>query len=310
VRTASFAAVAALVMVIFVLSSPGAEAYDRYNDGCNNCHGAFTDDTSTKGSVFPSDNKHVMHRASSNMNTDCSLCHTSSDNRDPFIGSSDGTNDTPGMGCIGCHVAPGLRAHHADANVAICAPCHQSDPTPDPENVNPPYYGSVDTDANNACNLVATAGTNENWTVGDTLGLDNDGDGLYDGNDPDCGGSVETPGETLDILVVGHDTAGQTLSITYDNTTCATTANNFYFGLLSQVSTHNYTGQDCSLGNTGSYTFNYTGITDSLFFLIAGHDMLTEGSYGTFGAASAERPEAGLCVQTQNLTDRCDTAAP
>ncbi len=27
----------------------------------------------------------------------------------------------------------------------------------------------------------------ENWSVGDTLGLDNDGDNLYDGADPDCG---------------------------------------------------------------------------------------------------------------------------
>jgi hypothetical protein len=188
--------------------------------------------------------------------------------------------------------------------------CHGNDPTPVPENVNPAYYGSVDTKANNACNLVAAEGTNENWTVGDTIGLDNDGDGLYDGNDPDCATATETPGETLNLLVTGLDTVVQTLDITYNNTTCAATANNFYFGPLSQVSAHAYNGQDCSLGNSGNYTFNYTGVPDSLFFLIAGHDMLAEGSYGTFGTAPSERPEAALCTQTQNLTDRCDTPIP
>ena len=39
-----------------------AEAYERYNDGCQNCHGSFTGSTSPKGSVFPSDDKHTMHR--------------------------------------------------------------------------------------------------------------------------------------------------------------------------------------------------------------------------------------------------------
>jgi PKD repeat protein len=36
------------------------------------------------------------------------------------------------------------------------------------------------------CNPDAISGRNENWTIGDFVGLDNDGDDLYDGADPDC----------------------------------------------------------------------------------------------------------------------------
>ena len=82
-----------LLLLVFslLLAVAPAAAFERYNDGCQNCHGAFTDGTTTKGSVFPRDDKHRMHRSSSNMNADCNLCHSSGDGRDPFIGSSDGT---------------------------------------------------------------------------------------------------------------------------------------------------------------------------------------------------------------------------
>ncbi|NIO15724.1 MAG: hypothetical protein GTN70_01765, partial [Deltaproteobacteria bacterium] len=84
-------------LAVFAAWAPDSEAYNRYNDGCQNCHGAFTDGTSTKGSVFPSDDKHQMHRSSGDMNTECNLCHTSGDNRNPFIGSSDGTANNEGF---------------------------------------------------------------------------------------------------------------------------------------------------------------------------------------------------------------------
>jgi len=161
-------------------------AYERYNDGCNNCHGAFTGSVSPKGTTFPSGDKHEMHRGASNMDTNCDLCHTSGDGRDPFTGSSNGTAANTGLGCTGCHQAFGLRAHHANSGVGLCAGCHTSDGMPAPENVKPPYYGTVDTLADGPCNLVASSKVNENWSVGDVLGLDNDGDGLYDAADPDC----------------------------------------------------------------------------------------------------------------------------
>jgi hypothetical protein len=162
------------------------------------------------------------------MNTDCDLCHTSGDGKNPYIGSSDGfTNQTveiPGLGCSGCHVGSALREHHIINNVPDnCYDCHDPE-TPPAENVNPPYYGTALTLANNPCNDVQAANTNENWTIGDFLGLDNDGDNLYDQADFDCGPpyqlvsavregndiriSWETVGGRTDVLQASTDVAG------------------------------------------------------------------------------------------------------
>ncbi len=51
----------------------------------------------------------------------------------------------------------------------------------------PPYYGTAYTKARNPCNDVPAANTNENWSVGDFIGLDNDGNNLYDVADFSCG---------------------------------------------------------------------------------------------------------------------------
>lgn len=212
VRFSLLAFVFGLVLVAF----SSAQAYQRYkadpsqdppaSGNCSTCHGNFTDATSPKGTVFPSDNKHVMHNGSQLMNTECNLCHTSGDNRNPFIGSSDGTNDNTGRGCVGCHgreedagndfTSPGrgagLRQHHFVAGTELCAGCHtDANPasyTPVGEDVMPQYYGTVDTNADDPCNPLAQADVNENWSDDtDYIGLDNDGDDLYDTDDViDC----------------------------------------------------------------------------------------------------------------------------
>jgi hypothetical protein len=174
------------------LFATDSHAYQRYNDGCQNCHGAFTDSSSPKGTVFGGGSKHEMHRSSSFMNTDCNLCHTTGDNRNPYTGSSDGVTGITGRGCTGCHNAAGLRNHHRTTGASSCS-CHGSSAEAAPaESTNPPYYGTTGTNANNACNPVATANLNENRSVGDFEGLDNDGDNLYDTNDPNC--QTATPG--------------------------------------------------------------------------------------------------------------------
>jgi hypothetical protein len=175
------------------LFATDTHAYQRYNDGCQNCHGAFTGSTSPKGTVFGGGNKHDMHRDSSFMNTSCNLCHTTGDNRNPFLKSSDGLTGITGLGCTGCHNGPGLRTHHRTTGASLCSGCHASPEVPPAENTNPPYYGTSATEANNACNPVATALLNENWSVGDFEGLDNDGDNLYDTNDPDCASVTAGP---------------------------------------------------------------------------------------------------------------------
>jgi len=165
---------------LIAASVPTGQAYERYQDGCVTCHGDFRGPTSPKGTVFPSNNNHEMHRASTSMATACNLCHVSSTDRlNPFIGSSAGTANNPGLGCSGCHVGSGLRKHHVINGVLECYDCHTAE-TPPAENVKPPYYGTVDTKVNNPGNPVQVANTNENWSVGDFLGLDNDGNNLYD----------------------------------------------------------------------------------------------------------------------------------
>ncbi len=188
---------AALAAALVVVAVPAAMSMPRYKDGCQSCHGAFTDGTSPKGTIFPQDSKHAMHRGPSNMNTDCNLCHSAGDEQNPYLDYSDGTANNPGLGCLGCHgrdyggtignSGVGLRAHHAAHAVTICVLCHPDDPQPLPEHISPIYYGTADTNVGNPCN--PSPQYQENWSVGDDIGLDNDGDDLYDGDDPDCAGA-------------------------------------------------------------------------------------------------------------------------
>lgn len=170
---------ALLVLVLLILGGANStQAYEDYS-GCASCHGNFRGSTSTKGTVFPNNNNHDMHRNSANMGTACNLCHTGSNRVPTFIGTSTGTANNQGLGCTGCHVSAGLRAHHLNNGVSDCLDCHDEEAAP-PEAAKPPYYGTPDTKANNPGNTVQVANTNENWSVGDFLGLDNDGNNLYD----------------------------------------------------------------------------------------------------------------------------------
>ncbi len=202
---------AGVVLLIIVLAGHSSFAYERYkndaeDDGsnCSLCHGDFDGSTSTKGSVFPENDKHEMHRGGAYMGAACGLCHTSQDGRNPYLGSSNGTGNNDGLGCNGCHNAFGLRAHHVANGITQCTGCHPSDGTPPAENEIPPYYGTADTNVDNPLNPVATANMNENWTIGDFIGTDNDGDNLYDMADFDGGhpfiiASSEVAGNDLQI---------------------------------------------------------------------------------------------------------------
>jgi len=198
-----------------------AQAYTRYNDGCQTCHGEFTDGTSPQGTTFPNNNKHTMHRSNSYMAANCALCHRSDDSNNPYIGSSDGTDDNVGYGCVGCHgrledagndgslpgLGAGLRQHHTNSGVS-CTLCHADantgNYTPVGEDVLPPYYATVDTDVDDPCNPLAQQG-NENWSDDtDYVGVDNDGDLLYDLDDVvDC----PEPAEIL-LAMVGATVLG------------------------------------------------------------------------------------------------------
>ena len=90
---------------------------------------------------------------------------------------------------------------------------------------------------------------------------------------------------------------------------CEATNNTIEFGPLDQVSSYTYSGQECFIGNTGSYVWTYPVGLDSLFFLVVGNNMTVEGSYGTGGDEGRERPEdtANLaCALPLDLSNRCD----
>ena len=181
-----------------------AEAFDRYRSPsggwCAGCHGSFVDGQSPSGTIFPFGSNHLMHRASGEMNTECNLCHAAGDQDNPWIGLSDadGYDGGPGPGCLGCHgrdygegfgiMGVGLREVHRNSGVSSCgaSSCHDNDPDPLPENVSPPYYGSYETRAWDSCNRAPFFGENFSLDEDNHRGLDNDGDGLYDEDDPDC----------------------------------------------------------------------------------------------------------------------------
>lgn len=181
-QTALFFAAGFLLAAIGSNTCQAFLTYSGGTDGgCIDCHGDFRGSTSTKGTVFPSAKNHEMHRASTSMATACNLCHISTATRYPVtIGISAGTANNAGVGCTGCHEPAGLRKHHKINGATLCYDCHDPLETPQTENTRPPYYGTVDTKANDPANTVMAANTNENWSVGDFLGLDNDGNDLYD----------------------------------------------------------------------------------------------------------------------------------
>lgn len=212
-QTRHYAAAFAM-MTALLLINVSASAYEKYTEGCQNCHGDFTGATSPKGSTFPDGDKHKMHNGAQSMSADCNLCHTSIGD-DPLIGSSKGTSANPGIGCNGCHDAVGLRAKHELESPASCAGCHGGDPAPNGEDVLPTYYGvQVDSAVDNPCNPTAEGNKNENWTIGDFVGLDNDGDGLYDMADPDCA-VVERFSELLALSDVNGNSSPDVGIVTY-----------------------------------------------------------------------------------------------
>lgn len=193
---------------LLFLSAAGAGAFETYN-GCAPCHPDFGFNETT----------HDLHIRL--MATECALCHPANPGSKPV--GTEGSRGTPfneGLGCSGCHTGEGLRRHHVGTGAADClsAGCHVDGDEPR-ENIPPPYYGTPDTRADNPCNPVAATGFNENFD-GDLTGLDNDGDLLYDLDDPDChppvpdikingsDGPVPVPAGTALTVTVSLDCAG------------------------------------------------------------------------------------------------------
>ena len=173
-----FASVALGLLVLFL--TPPVAAFQGFDDGgggglpgCATCHG-------TLANTGPGNAVHDTHAALAN---GCSDCHGAS-----------AFNDPPLDNCVQCHgrdedaggdsesvgIGRGLRLHHVTANAASCGSCHSDalGAVGVGEHVLPSFYA--------AAGLDSCDGSEERF-ASLTISLDNDGDGLADGNDPDCG---------------------------------------------------------------------------------------------------------------------------
>ncbi len=158
-KKTSILTVLGLALAGFLAWAPNATAYSTVSN-CRGCH-SFGGSSST------------FHRGHLDLGlpSSCQTCHAQ-------------TGDTPATPkCGTCHTAPGLPLHHNTVGAASCTGCHPG--TPVPENTPVPGYNGLGV-ALDPCN-----GTEERF-ASLTISLDNDGDGLYDGDDPDCAAPAET----------------------------------------------------------------------------------------------------------------------
>jgi hypothetical protein len=318
---------------VFVLAAGAATAYEWYDDSasddeCSSCHGGFRDSpyTSLKpGEGSWGDDLHDIHRNDMlGGSGECRTCHGGlGGSRSPVsLYTSDGGTGLPAIGCVGCHgrdegsgtvTGTGLRQHHYRTGTTVCVDCHSdSNPanaTTVGEDVVPPYYGSPNHPApTDPCNQAP--GYNEGSYAATDLGLDNDGDDVYDENDTDCGGASAPPGETSGstlnpLLITAHNAGAGNMTLGFE-TACLTTDNTIEYGPLASVASYGYSGQQCNIGTTGTYAWTYPA--GDIFFLVVGNDGVAEGSYG-LDSTPAERPEDSTvmtCSIPQVLTDRCD----
>lgn len=304
----------AILVGVTLLSASGAMSYDKYADdnapdpnatNCAACHGPFNSgaaytELEPGGGTWPDD---LMTVHSNNMlGGDCDTCHSTGGRTPVLLDSSRGGDGLMAISCVGCHgrlqdatsgtlgAGAGLRRRHIMTGASDCwESCHNhadADPGAAPtvpvgEDVLPEYYANPGTG-----HTIPTSPCDSSEDIaGSSNGQDNDGDLLYDGADPDCpcvAGS--TPGEVSavglpQVQVTTHIKNEGRVAVSYGVTCCATD-NNFYFGLLSDVSSYVYSGRDCSVNNTGTYDWFYPTDGQSYFFLVVADDGLVEGSYG------------------------------
>ncbi len=195
------------VLLVMALGARDARAYSQYSSNrdatyCRSCHGDF------RASAYVSlvdnqtwGNLHDIHR-NTMLSGDCSVCHGAT--RFPVVlDSANGGTGLSAISCMGCHGreadaghddtsvgrGAGLRQHHTRAGVTVCEGCHSdANPAnykPVGENVKPAYYANPGTNHPNMPTDPCNRGGKENF-AGASIGLDNDGDDLYDLADPDC----------------------------------------------------------------------------------------------------------------------------
>ena len=218
----SLAAKVALAALAFLVMTPDASAYSDYS-GCAGCHGSFTASSynSLKGAAGGTwtSGLHDTHR-NTMLSGNCTACHGSG-SRTPVLMKSSASAAPFNTSCLGCHgrvegtaglTGRGLRAHHERSGAASCFSCHgESTASPVvPESVKPPLYITNASHPNlpkDPCNPSPTFAEN---FAGTTLGLDNDGNGLYDAADPACTAAAPVINLNPATLAFGSVNVGST----------------------------------------------------------------------------------------------------
>jgi hypothetical protein len=213
-RTIGLHAGCTAALLFIILGASTALAYPMYDDdpgpGVGTGCGQLTCHTGFQGGNGALHTQHRLHFGISN----CNACHPSGGGTTPVRTYWSGPGG--GLGCAGCHgqdygetspnsgepkaTAYGLRQFHVNNGVPTCGVaggCHvpgqlgHPNPFPPlfPEHVLPPYYGTALTSLTDPC-----SSAEEDLSVdGDSVGLDNDGDGFADyPADSDCGPPTTT----------------------------------------------------------------------------------------------------------------------
>ncbi|MDH3589647.1 MAG: hypothetical protein OEQ74_09605, partial [Gammaproteobacteria bacterium] len=148
---------AMLAAALLFAWSGSVTAYPTYDD-CAGCHGDFNGDDYTSlrdGTAWGTDlmSGHLTFIDGAG-NEDCQTCHMSG-GFSPVFTDESGNANRP-QSCAGCHGrdedvtandgafggnnpgrADGLRAHHAEAGIGVCAACHNADAVQVGEEVEP-----------------------------------------------------------------------------------------------------------------------------------------------------------------------------
>ena len=199
-QRASF--VALLVLVIWAVRSEAYQTYSENRDAtnCQACHGDFRATGYVSRHNETPWGTDLMSGHYNMINAECSACHQSSFFPVSTDTSAGGGGLSPNS-CVGCHGreqdaghdnisagrGAGLRQRHFRA-LGVCADCHRdanpANYVPVGENIAPFNYFTPDTAHPNKPTDPCNANGSESKFG--PVGLDNDGNGLYDLADPAC----------------------------------------------------------------------------------------------------------------------------
>jgi len=348
-----------IVVPLAALWAPSAFAYPNWS-GCSGCHGgAFNQgnyvsnhDGTPWNTNLMDGHEQIIESLMGELpgNDECTVCHVSIG--DDALTYESGNPDYP-YGCAGCHGregdntendgafggpiagrSDGLRNHHRANGIDTCDGCHMDDQTPSlvGESALPPNYGGL---PGSRAALIADPCSDAQFGPD---GLDNDGDNMHDGDDPDCAGNqapmavddlpggapaASTPVNTpVDIDVLANDTDADDDTLTVNSFDTASSNSGTVSCSLSANSPTPQCNFNPALDFCGSDSFTYDA-TDGIDtsnratvtiqvgdanapVVTAPADLTITLSPGSTGPVPATDPEIAAWLASATATDSED----